>query len=50
MEKTPLELIIKKFKQNKIKSFYNTATQTNDGGVRVGQIYYANFYIRNDIF
>jgi hydrogenase maturation protein HypF len=38
--KTLLELLIHKLKENKIKFYYNQTTPTNDGGISLGQIYY----------
>jgi len=39
--KTLLELVIKKLKDENIKYHHNQKTPTNDGGISLGQIYYA---------
>ncbi len=39
--KTLLELVIKKLKDENIKYHHNQRTPTNDGGISLGQIYYA---------
>ena len=45
--KTLLELVIQKLKDENIKYHHNQKTPTNDGGISLGQIYYA---ISSDIF
>lgn len=39
--KTLLELVIAKLKDENIKYYHNQTTPTNDGGISLGQIYYA---------
>lgn len=42
--KTLLELVIKKLKNENIKYHHNQKTPTNDGGISLGQLYYAINY------
>jgi hydrogenase maturation protein HypF len=43
--KTLLELVIKKLKDENINYYHNQKTPTNDGGISLGQIYYAINYL-----
>ena len=42
--KTLLELIIKELRRENIKYYYQQNTPINDGGIALGQLYYALKY------